>query len=108
MSGSQQANLSGNLSEQLIGMYLCWREYTDGVATENRTYQFVPKGIPSGSAVVQLLTNRGAGIQGNKQVYVYNDCIVGDDNNSRDTYVSSGTNLIMSNNRWVLSEIIGV
>ena len=108
MSGSQQANLSSNLNEQMIGIYLCWKEYTDGSAAENRTYQFIPKGIPSGSAVTQLLTNRGAGIQGNKQVYVYDDRIVGDDNNSRSEYVSSSTNLRMSNNRWVLAEIIGV
>ena len=108
MSGSQQANLSSNLSNQAIGIFLCWKEYTDGAATENRTYQFVPKGVPSGCAFNQFLTNRGAGLLGNKQVYVYDDRIVGDDNNSRSEYVVSNTNIRMSNNRWVLAEIIGV
>jgi hypothetical protein len=108
MSGSQQANLSSNLNEQMIGIYLCWKEYTDGVATENRTYQFIPKGVPSGCAFDQFLTNRGAGLIGNKQVYVYDDRIVGDDNNSRGEYTASTTNLRMSNNRWVLAEIIGI
>ena len=107
MSGSQQANLSSNLSEQTIGIFLCWKEYTDDVATENRTYQFIPKGVPSGCAFDQFLTNRGAGLIGNKQVYVYDDRIVGDDNNSRGEYTASNTNLRMSNNRWVLAEIIG-
>ena len=108
MSGSQQANLSSNLNEQMIGIYLCWKEYTDGVATENRTYQFIPKGVPSGCAFDQFLTNRGAGLIGNKQVYVYDDRIVGDDNNSKGEYTASTTNLRMSNNRWVLAEIIGI
>lgn len=108
MRSSQQANLSSNLNEQMIGIYLCWKEYTNGVATENRTYQFIPKGVPSGCAFDQFLTNRGAGLIGNKQVYVYDDRIVGDDNNSRGEYTASNTNLKMSNNRWVLAEIIGI
>lgn len=108
MNGSQQANLSSNLNEQVIGIYLCWKEYTNGVVTQNRTYQFIPKGVPSGCAFDQFLTNRGSGLIGTKQVYVYDDRIVGDDNNSRGEYTASTTNLRMSNNRWVLTEIIGI
>ena len=93
---------------------LVWSAYADQSAQTYDTFsQFIPKGLTEGQGVSSgvMLTASGS-TAGSKYVYVYDDRIAGNannssgDNSSGEKQVSSG--LVLSNNHWVLTRVLGV
>lgn len=113
MDASQQVNLSEPVSSQGRGIVLRWTALDDdGSPTESENFfQFVPKlfvaelagkGVSSG-----VMNSSLGGVLGIKYVYIYDDRITGNDNNSRDEYaLTPGVKLTPGH--WTLSAVYGV
>lgn len=88
---------------------LVWSAYANQTAQTYDTFsQFIPKGLSDGQGVSSgvMLTASGS-TAGSKYVYVYDDRIAGNTNNSSgEKQVASG--LVLSNNHWVLTRVLGV
>ena len=110
MQEGQVANLSELLSKQRSGIVLHWQGYASGAAQDqDHAYTFVPKGTSGtdvGGTSAMMSTASGT-VLGIKYVYVRDDRIIGNANNSRgSTQLSSG--ITVTPNHWVLSEVLGV
>lgn len=113
MTDTHKIPLSENVSAQPNGIVLVWSLYSNGAA-ENAgfNYIFVPKQhITSfaGCGVSCFLTGyanaTGTSALGFKYVYVNNDSIVGNKNNS---YAGESNGLTLGSNKFVLRQVIGV
>lgn len=109
MSASHTATLSQNVSAQPHGIVLAWSAYVSGAAKDyDWFYQFIPKWHVSthgGTGVGITMSTVTFSYIGSKYVYVYDNKIVGNDNNT-----STGTTngVTRANNYWVLRAVIGV
>lgn len=113
MVNTHRVTLSETVSAQPNGIMLVWSMYTNGEA-ENAAfnYIFVPKqhviSFP-GCGVSCYLTgyanSTGTNLLGFKYVYINNDTIVGNANN---TYVGASNGLNLTSNRFVLRQVVGV
>lgn len=113
MTDTHKITLSENVSAQPNGIVLVWSLYSNGTA-ENAgfNYIFIPKEhITSfaGCGVSCFLTgyanSTGTSALGFKYVYVNNDSIVGNKNNS---YAGESNGLTLGSNKFVLRQVIGV
>lgn len=109
MNESQTANLSQKVSEQKHGIVLIWSAYSSGQAQNSDwVHQFVPKlhvKNHPGAGVEIIMANGSMTRVGAKYVYVNDQSIAGNSNNS-----TTGTNsgITRANNYWVLRYVIGV
>lgn len=98
---------SQKVSEQLNGIVLVWSAYSNSTAQDyDWTYYFVPKwhvAFHEGQSVDILMMNNtiASNVMCRKLVYVYDDRITGNDNNT-----ATGTGY--ANNAKVLRAVIGV
>lgn len=113
MTDTHKIPLSENVSAQPNGIVLVWSLYSNGAA-ENAgfNYIFVPKQHItsfSGCGISCFLTgyanSTGTSALGFKYVYVNNDSIVGNKNNS---YAGDSNGLTLASNKFVLRQVIGV
>lgn len=113
MTDTHKISLSENVSAQPNGIVLVWSLYSNGAA-ENAgfNYIFVPKQHItsfSGCGVSCFLTgyanSTGTSALGFKYVYVNNDSIVGNRNNS---YAGDSNGLTLASNKFILRHVIGV
>lgn len=111
MSASQTATLSQKISEQPNGIVLVFSRYS---ASESRNYHFnsffIAKGfveVMPGVGNTFLMTTDGSfSVMATKYLYIHDDKIVGNDNN---TLTGTGTSGVKyENNGFVLRYIIGV
>ena len=109
MNASQTANLSAPVSSCPTGIVLHWQAYANGAAQNyDHVYQFIPKNhvvASNGTGIAHLLTNSTAGSIGRKYVYVHDDKIVGNANNTATDTVSGIT---FNSNYWLLTQVIAV
>lgn len=108
MNAEQTANLTETVDSQNNGIVLVWSAYSNSAVSNTNFYcYYVPK------LVVSLHTGAGhaialggeTGIQAHKYVYVHNDRIVGNRNNSgNNTY----NGVSYQNSNFVLRYVIGV
>lgn len=111
MNGSQTAYISQNLSTQQHGIVLVWQAYDNGsVKNWHFNYNFIPKWhalYKAGTGVSLWLTNDVGSQVASKYIYVYDDKLVGHDNNSSGE-TSRGSGINVTNNHWVLTCVLGV
>lgn len=111
MTSGNTVNLSQKVSEQKNGIVLVWQAYdNDEPKPWHFNFCFVPKWqalINSGRGVSMWLTNDVGSQVASKYVYVYDDKIVGNDNNSTGA-TKRGSGITVTNNHWVLTYVIGV
>ncbi len=111
MTSGNIVNLSQKVSEQKNGIVLVWQAYDDNEPKPwHFNFCFVPKWqalINSGRGVSMWLTNDVGSQVASKYVYVYDDKIVGNDNNSTGA-TKRGSGITVTNNHWVLTYVIGV
>ena len=110
MTANQTITLTEKVSSQANGIVLVWSAYADGVGKPyDWNYTFIPKyhiTVSEGSGVTTgLLTSSNVATLGSKYVYVYDDRLEGNDNNSN-TITSNG--ITYKNNYWVLRAVLGV
>lgn len=108
MSASQTATLSEAISKQPHGVVLIFSNYADGAAKNTEfTFVFVPK--------IYVAKHSGCGINcicsgvwrnACKYLYIYDEKIVGNDNNSKASLTVGG--ITYENNACVLRYVIGV
>lgn len=109
MTASHTARFTNNqkISDQLSGVVLVWSAYANGAPQDyDWTYYFVPKwhvAFHEGQSVDILMMNNtiASNVMCRKLVYVYDDRITGNDNNT-----ATGTGY--ANNAKVLRAVIGV
>ena len=111
MVASQTINLSQKVSEQKNGIVLVWQAYSDNAPQPwNFNFTFIPKWqviVNPSRGVSCFLTDGTAGVIGTKYVYVHDDKIVGNNvNGNGATKRNSG--ITTTNNKWVLSYVLGV
>lgn len=111
MNASQTATLSQKISEQQHGIVLVWQAYDNGSAKPwHYNFCFVPKwqALTNPSRGVSMWLTNDVGSQvASKYIYVYDDKLVGHNNNgSGETSRGSGINV--TNNHWVLTCVLGV
>ena len=111
MVASHTVNLSQKVSEQKSGIVLIWQAYSSGAAQPwEINVQFIPKWFAkalSSRGVSFLLSDPNAARIGTKYVYVYDDHITGNDANGNGA-TKRDSGLTTTNNRWVLTKVIGV
>ena len=111
MHAGQTATLSQKVSEQKSGIVLVWQAYSNGAAqTYYFNFTFIPKwqvSVNPSRGVSCFLTDSTAGVIGTKYVYVYDDKIVGNDANSNGA-TKRNSGITTTNNRWVLTHVLGV
>lgn len=100
MGANDTINLSKGISSQKTGIVLIFSGYSNGAAQNNNyTSYFIPRrfvGLYAGGGVVIPVGEAGR-VNGAKYVYVYDDRLVGNANNTSD-----------NNNKWVLTAIVGI
>ena len=111
MVGSHTINLSQKVSEQKSGIVLVWQAYSNGAAqTYHFNFTFIPKwqvSVNPSRGVSCFLTDSTAGVIGTKYVYVYDDKIVGNNANGNGA-TKRASGITTTNNKWVLTHVIGV
>ncbi len=111
MLASQTVNLSQKVSEQKNGIILVWQAYDNGSPQPwHYNFCFVPKWqaiANSGRGVSMWLTNDVGNQVASKYVYVYDNKIVGHDNNGS-VATNRGSGITITNNHWVLTHVLGV
>lgn len=100
MGANDTINLSKGISSQKTGIVLIFSGYSNGAAqNNNHTSYFIPRryvGLYAGGGVVIPVGEAGR-VNGAKYIYVYDDRLVGNANNTSD-----------NNNKWVLTAVVGV
>ena len=109
MLASQTINLSESISSQPNGIILVWKRYADGAAqNDNIVTHFIHK------FVVSAYSGRGHNLSlgtsdftklGCKYLYISDDSITGNDNNSK---TGTANGVTFANDYWVLTDVIGV
>lgn len=111
MTAGHTINLSQKVSEQKSGIVLVWQAYRNGaVQTHDFNFTFIPKwqvNVNPSRGVSCFLTDSTAGVIGTKYVYVYDDKIVGNNANSNGA-TKRNSGITTTNNRWVLTHVLGV
>lgn len=111
MIASQTIKLSQKVSEQKNGIVLVWQAYSNNaVQTYDFNFTFIPKwqvSVNPSRGVSCFLTDSTAGVIGTKYVYVYDDKIVGNNANSNGA-TKRNSGITTTNNRWVLTHVLGV
>ena len=111
MNAGQTATLSQKVSEQKSGIVLVWQAYSNGAAqTYDFNFTFIPKwqvSVNPSRGVSCFLTDSTAGVIGTKYVYVYDDKIVGNNANGNGA-TKRNSGITTTNNRWVLTHVLGV
>ena len=111
MVGSHTITLSQKVSEQKNGIVLVWQAYSNGAAqTYDFNFTFIPKwqvSVNPSRGVSCFLTDSTAGVIGTKYVYVYDDKIVGNNANGNGA-TKRNSGITTTNNRWVLTHVLGV
>ncbi|MDY6072340.1 MAG: hypothetical protein SPI44_05665 [Bacilli bacterium] len=111
MVASHTINLSQKVSEQKSGIVLVWQAYSNStVQAYDFNFTFIPKwqvSVNSSRGVSCFLTDSTAGVIGTKYVYVYDDKIVGNNANSNGA-TKRNSGITTTNNRWVLTHVLGV
>ena len=111
MVASQTIKLSQKVSEQKNGIVLVWQAYSNNaVQTYDFNFTFIPKwqvSVNPSRGVSCFLTDSTAGVIGTKYVYVYDDKIVGNNANSNGA-TKRNSGITTTNNRWVLTHVLGV
>ena len=107
MFGSQTAQLSHNISTCPTGIVLHWQAYVSSTAQNyDHNYTFIPKTHTNGSGATCFLGTAGPGKLGVKYLYISNDKITGNDAN--DDTGSKTPGITVTNNYWVLTQVIAV
>ena len=100
MGANDTINLSKGISSQKTGIVLIFSGYSNGAAqNNNHTSYFIPRryvGLYAGGGVVIPVGEAGR-VNGAKYIYVHDDRLVGNANNTSD-----------NNNKWVLTAVVGV
>lgn len=111
MTAGHTINLSQKVSEQKNGIVLVWQAYRNGaVQTYDFNFTFIPKwqvSVNPSRGVSCFLSDSTAGVIGTKYVYVYDDKIVGNNENSNGA-TKRNSGITTTNNRWVLTHVLGV
>lgn len=111
MTAGHTINLSQKVSEQKNGIVLVWQTYSNGaVQTYDFNFTFIPKwqvSVNPSRGVSCFLSDSTAGVIGTKYVYVYDDKIVGNNVNSNGA-TKRNSGITTTNNRWVLTHVLGV
>lgn len=109
MGDSQTANLSAPVSSCPTGIVLHWQAYSSStVQNYDHNYQFIPKNhvaTSNGAGIAHLLTNSSGSAIGHKYVYVSDNTITGNANNTSTTAASGIT---FNSKYWVLTQVIAV
>lgn len=108
MGADHTVNLSETVDSQNSGIILVWSAYTNGAVSNSNFYcYYIPKlSVSLHNGVGYFIALGGVtGIQAHKYVYVYNDRIVGNGNNTgNNTY----NGVSYQNSNYVLRYVIGV
>lgn len=111
MTAGHTATLSQKISEQKNGIVLVWQGYSNGeVQTYDFNFEFIPKwqvSVNAGRGVSCFLVNSTGTVLGTKYVYVHDEKIVGNNANGNGS-TSRASGITTTNNKWVLTKIIGV
>lgn len=111
MTAGHTINLSQKVSEQKNGIVLVWQAYSNNaVQTYDFNFTFIPKwqvSVNPSRGVSCFLTDSTAGVIGTKYVYIYDDKIVGNNANSNGA-TKRNSGITTTNNRWVLTHVLGV
>lgn len=111
MTSGNTVNLSQKISEQKNGIVLVWQAYdNDEPKPWHFNFCFIPKwqALTNPSRGVSMWLTNDVGSQvASKYVYIYDDKIVGNDNNSTGA-TKRGSGITVTNNHWVLTYVIGV
>lgn len=110
MTAGHDIPLTEAVSAQANGIVLVFSYYTDGAA-QNQNFHtfFVPKesvSLHNGNGYSFFLTTSTMNIVSCKYLYIYNDHIIGHENNNATGAGNSG--ITFTNNRFVLRHVIGV
>lgn len=111
MDATKTCNLSETLNSQKNGIVLHWQGYSGGVTQDSdHNYFFVPKShaVETGKGVSMWLNNASGSAVSTKYLYVYDDKVTGNDNNSRDQTTVSGSGVTVTPKYFVLTEILGI
>lgn len=106
MISTHTAHLSRDISTCQSGVLLHWQPYTSGTTqTWGHVFTFIQKAQNNGTGCMVILATSKFAVVGTKYVYVYDNRIVGNDDNNK-----SGTaNGITYNNAyWVMTQVIAV
>lgn len=111
MVASHTVTLSQKVSEQKNGIVLVWQGYSDDtVQVYDFNFEFIPKwqvSVNSGRGVSCFLVNSTGTVLGTKYVYVHDDKIVGNAANGNGA-TNRASGITTTNNKWVLTKVIGV
>lgn len=109
MLANQTVNLALGVSDQFSGIVLAWSAYSNSTAYNyDWAYTYIPKEHVvrhAGAGVVTVMATQGFGTVGQKYVYVGNNTITGNANNT-----ASGTanGITYNSSYWVLRYVYGV
>ena len=110
MQGTHEIALAEKISKQASGIVLVFSEYVDGEAISSSFHtRFIPKMMVSkhngGPHTIQLSTSNLTYFA-TKHLYIYDDKIVGHDNNT--LTITGNCGITATNKRFVLRYVIGV
>lgn len=110
MTVDQTISLTEKVSDQLIGICLVFSAYTDGVSQNfDWNYFVVPKSHTihrNGQGIDFHMCNAGFSNIATKYVYIYDDKIVGNSNNSNSGTGASG--ITFNNSSFILRAVLGI
>lgn len=110
MTVDQTISLTEKVSEQLIGICLVFSAYTNGVSQNfDWNYFVVPKSHTihrNGQGIDFHMCNAGFSNIATKYVYIYDDKIVGNSNNSNSGTGASG--ITFNNSSFILRAVLGI
>lgn len=110
MTAGHIAELSEPVSKQVSGIVLVFSEYADGAAADQSFHsKFMPKteiAMHPGRGHCFQMTSSGLGYFATKYLHIYDDRIVGHENNNQTGTGVCG--ITYTNNRFVLRYVIGV
>lgn len=111
MTAGHTTTLSQKISEQKNGIVLVWQGYNNSaVQTYDFNFTFIPKWqmiSNSSRGVSCFLVNSTGTVLGTKYVYVYDNKIIGNDANGNGS-TSRASGITTTNNKWVLTKVLGV
>lgn len=110
-SSSQPIQLSDLVSNQRLGIIICWQAWDGGARAWDLNYHFIPKFHViehNGNGIGLFLTTSSGETIGTKYLYVYDDRIEGRDNNSSARTNRSNSGIYTTSKYWALTAVIGI